>query len=360
MIEISEFLLPISEENQCGENLKYDYAYDQIKELRREDDPGLSQGIWQTELKRADWSGVNRICTDLLKTKTKDFQIAVWLLESWTVTEKFRGLNHGILLLSALGEKFWDDIYPTIDFENHSFTSRLSPFYFFAEKIQEKIVMLPLVNPLDSSSSNYALSDWMAARHNLKIKNTKGLSLREIRRSVLTTDSEFFQNLEDEVTECINNLKKLDNFIIEKCGHSNSPSFREVIDYLDDIKRITSKNLEDKKKQMVSQKPPPPTNETEKISGEEEIRSPTEEPEKVREAPTLEHAYAAMTEIAIFLEKEQPQSPASTLIKIAAAIGKKNFRELLEINMRSGASVINTICELYRIVIAAPDRSENN
>jgi hypothetical protein len=248
-----------------------------------------------------------------------------------------------------------------IDWENRNFISRLSPFYFFAEKIQEKIVLLPLVNPLDSSSNNYALSDWIAARHNLKIKNTNGLSLREIRRSVLTTSLEFFQTLENEVTECIDNLKKLNNFIIEKCGHDNSPSFRGIIDCLDDIKRITSKNLEEKEKQAAAQKPPPlpQKDETEKIL-KEDSALPTTESESQPQAPTLEQAYAAMAEIAAFLEKEQPQSPASTLIKIAAAIGKKNFQELLEINMKSGASVINTICELYRVIIAVPDKNGNN
>ncbi|MDR2781182.1 MAG: type VI secretion system protein TssA [Holosporaceae bacterium] len=356
MINIEELLLPISENNECGEDLKYDHIYDQVKELRREDDPRLSQGIWQTDLKKANWPSVDRTCTNLLKTKTKDLQIAIWLLESWTVIEKFHGFNHGILLLLALCEKFWDDIYPAIDYENHNFISRLSPFYFLAEKVQEKIVILPIVNSMDSILNNYTLSDWMTARHNFKIKNTKGLSMREIRKSVLSTPIEFFQNLQTEIIESINNLKRLDNFIVEKCGNDNSPSFRGIIDYLEDIRRVTSKNIEDKKKQMDSQKLREQQNIVESQQVDEVPPTPLTDPEP-QQGPTLENAYSAMEEIAIFLEKEQPQSPASTLLRIAGAIGKKNFQELLEINMKSGTSVMNTISELYRALIAIPDKN---
>ncbi|MDR1334294.1 MAG: type VI secretion system protein TssA [Holosporaceae bacterium] len=348
-IEIEKLLLPISENSECGENLKYDYVFDQIKELRREDDPRLSQGIWQTELKKADWLSVDRVCTDLLKTKSKDLQIAVWLLESWTVMQKFHGFNHGILLLLALMEKFWDDIYPLIDWENHSFIPRLAPFYFLAEKLREKIVLIPIVESPDASP-NYTLSDWITARHNLKIKNSNGLSLREIRKSVLSTPLEFFQNLVDEVTKALDNLKKLDDFIVEKCGNDTSPSFRGIIDCLEDIKRTTSKNIEDKEKQIAAQKPreQPHQYQSEERAAEEQSSSLSAESNS--QEPTLDQAYAALAEIAVFLEKQQPQSPASTLVRIAAALGKKNFQELLEVNMKSGTSVINTISELYRVL----------
>ncbi|MDR1982983.1 MAG: type VI secretion system protein TssA [Holosporaceae bacterium] len=350
MINIDEFLAPISENNKCGEDLKYDFVYDQIKEFRREDDSRLSQGIWQTEPKKADWQEVCRICSNMLKTKTKDLQIAMWLLESLTVVEKFRGLNQGILLVLALCENFWDEIYPAIDKENSNFTARLSPFYFFAEKIQEKIVLIPIVESMDSISENYTLSDWMTARHNLRIKNSSGLSLKQLKKSVLATSTGFFETLAADVELSIENLKKLDSFIVEKCK-DESPSFREIFSCLEDIKRITLKNIVDNRSQMSERSA---VNIQDSI--EKDLNS---KPENLqRSEVTLEQAYAAMQEIADFLEKEQPQSPVSTLIKIAAEIGRKNFQELLEINMKSGASVINTISELHRILVVASENKQ--
>ena len=55
---IERFLSPISEASPSGESLRFDAIYDDIKKLREEDDASLPQGVWQRELKRADWPGV--------------------------------------------------------------------------------------------------------------------------------------------------------------------------------------------------------------------------------------------------------------------------------------------------------------
>jgi type VI secretion system protein ImpA len=342
MINIDEFLTSISKHDRCGENLKYDYIYDQIKEFRREDDSRLSQGIWQTEFKKANWQEVHRLCSDALKTKTKDLQIAMWFLESLTAVEKFRGFNQGILLILALCENFWNEIHPIIDRENNNSMARLSPFYFLTEKILEKIVLIPLVEPMDNMSENYTLSDWMTARRNLQIKNNDGLSLKQLKKSVFATPIEFFETLVTDLDLSMGNLKKLDDFVLARCGNE-SPSFQGIFDCLEDIKRITLKNMDDKRSQM-SKRP-------EKIISNNPEEDSNSTAEKIEQSEvTIEQAYAAMEEIAAFLEKEQPQSPVSTLIKIASEIGRKNFQELLEINMKSGISVINTISELHNIL----------
>ncbi|MDR2646209.1 MAG: type VI secretion system protein TssA [Holosporaceae bacterium] len=349
--DLSKFLLPISHTNRCGEYLKYDYIYDQIKELRREDDVRLSQGVWQMEPKKANWPEIHRICSDLLQEKTKDLQIAMWLLESWIATNKIKGFQQGIKLLSALCENFWDDIHPQIYWENHSFLSRLSPFYFFADKIQEKLVLIPLTESTDGLSASHSLSDWMAAQHNLQTKNSKGLSFKQLRKSVLSTDVEFFQTLQVDLESCIENLQILYDFITQKCG-DEAPSFKNVFDCLEEMKRITLKNLQDKTSQMREERKviSPKQDAIEIID-----KNPSQETQPSADV-AIARAYATLDDVALFLEKAQPQSPASSLIKIASAIGKKNFTELLEINI-GGASIMTTISELYRAINAGGKHS---
>ncbi|MDR2157847.1 MAG: type VI secretion system protein TssA [Holosporaceae bacterium] len=351
MINIDEFLTPISKNRICGEDLKYEYIYDQIKEFRREDDPRLSQGVWLTEPKKANWKEVRRICSHLLKTKTKDLQIAMWFLESMIALEGFQGLNQGLILILALCEKFWDDIYPSIDWENQNFMSRLSPFYFLAEKIQEKIVLIPIMESTDGLVESYSLSDWMTARHNLQIKNNKGLSLKQLKKNILSTPIEFFKNLETEVKLSAENLKKLNEFVGEKCSN-DAPSFRGIFDCLSDVERIISHNLSEKKSQMEKNSSDPQIKQDDDKTTTENSASRSKEIPQSK--PSLEQVYNNLNEIAVFLEKEQPQSPASTLIKIAVEIGKKSFQELLEINIKSGL-IVNTISELYRMLAAAPE-----
>ncbi len=57
-----------------------------------------------------------------------------------------------------------------------------------------------------------------------------------------------------------------------------------------------------------------------------------------------------LRDIGNFLAQAQPQSPSATLIKIALALGEKSFQELLEINMKNGVSIMNTISELHLAV----------
>ena len=54
-VDLEKLLTPISAEQPAGEPLSYEGTYDRIQAARREDDPRLSQGIYKTELKRANW-----------------------------------------------------------------------------------------------------------------------------------------------------------------------------------------------------------------------------------------------------------------------------------------------------------------
>lgn len=343
-MDIESLLKPISSKSNCGEYLCYDHVYDELKELRREDDIRLSQGVWQTEPKRADWTQLNKLGCELLKTKTKDLQIAMWLMESWIIERQFEGFIDGLKLVKGLSEKFWDEIYPAIDWENHSYDYRLAPFFFLSDKISERIVLIPLTSTEDSLI--YSLSDWMEARRNLQIKNTNGISLKMISKQVAVTALETFRGIADQVEKSINLLKELRAFLDEKCGQ-DAPSFHQLTEYLEDIKRITLKNIELKENQQtqkvkVEKQAPPSNNADDEMTLEDDNKNQNRE-------PTIGQAYDALSEIASFLEKKQPQSPSSTLLKVAVMIGKKSFQELLELNMRSGVPVLNTISELYSI-----------
>jgi type VI secretion system ImpA family protein len=277
-------------------------------------------------------------------------QLSLWLLEALTATDGFDGLENGLCLIQSLCDKFWDDIYPRI---GEDMSHRVAPFYFLAEKIPEKIIMIPLVQPADGISISYSLADWLIARRNLQIKDVKGLSLKQIKKSVVSTPVEFLEALELKINSLTDKLKSLNNFLNEKSS-ADAPSFHEFFNILEDIRNITSKNIADKKAQMAgaAQKAvaEPVVNEENDEEDDEEMESGvlqnTDEPQ------SLEKTYDTLHELADFLEKAQPQSPAATLLRIAAAIGKKTFSELLEMNIKSGVSVEHVVSELHRALKA--------
>lgn len=398
-MNLEDFLQPISQDvssNECGDYLKYDYVYDQIKELRREDDPQLTQGIWLIEPKKAAWNDVEKVCESVLKTKTKDLQIAAWLLEAKTVIYGLAGMNQGVMLLHALCEKFWDKIWPEIG-PNGGMVARVSPFFFLSEKVSDRILGIPLTSPQDGISDVMRLSDWVTARHNLRMKNGTGITIRDFQKSVSTTSLEFLSATDTDVCNVIENLQKLEKFINSKCER-DAPSFRNIYENLNEIKQVNGKNLEKTKKRMETAE----TKRLEKLANElaeknalnkaEADAENAEEAEENEEGSngklekgknadnqkngannigvlsaasfeipddiSLEDMYGILEKIAAFLEKKQPQSPSSILIKIASAIGKKTFQELLEINVKNGVSFMGTISELYKILREEPAQTE--
>ena len=75
-IDVQDLLQPIPGANPAGESLRYQGTYDRIADARREDDPNLSQGIYKSALKRADWATAEAICVEALTKRSKDLQIA--------------------------------------------------------------------------------------------------------------------------------------------------------------------------------------------------------------------------------------------------------------------------------------------
>jgi type VI secretion system protein ImpA len=80
-LDLEALLAPIPGENPAGRSLRYEGTYDAIQEARRADDD-LPQGPWQRARKVADWAGVIQLASEALSTKSKDLQIAAWLVEA--------------------------------------------------------------------------------------------------------------------------------------------------------------------------------------------------------------------------------------------------------------------------------------
>jgi len=118
-MELQALLAPISEHSPCGEDMSFSFEFDQIANMRREDDPTLDQGAWVTTLKVADWPGVAQACTDLLSRRTKDLRLGMWLTEAWALTQGYDGLDQGLRLCAQLCERYWDGLYPQADSGDH-------------------------------------------------------------------------------------------------------------------------------------------------------------------------------------------------------------------------------------------------
>ena len=110
MLNLERLLAPVNAERPCGEDLVFSSEIDAIVRARQADDPSLEQGAWVTDLKEADWKFVARQCAQLIETRSKDLQLAVWLAEAAARTDGLRALGDSLLLDAMLSERYWDGL----------------------------------------------------------------------------------------------------------------------------------------------------------------------------------------------------------------------------------------------------------
>ncbi|MGZ9046106.1 MAG: type VI secretion system protein TssA [Telluria sp.] len=115
MLDIEQLLAPVSEQDPCGDDIRFSSEVDAISRARQADDPTLEQGAWVTSLKEADWKFVAARCAQLIEKRSKDLRLAVWLAEAAALTSSFRGLGDGLSLVAAMCERYWDTLYPRPD-----------------------------------------------------------------------------------------------------------------------------------------------------------------------------------------------------------------------------------------------------
>lgn len=154
-------LAPIAGDLPCGPDLSFSTDFDQIAEMRREDDPTLDQGEWVTALKVADWHGVARQCTQLLQAQTKDLRLAQWLTEALALTQGYAGLLQGLQLCAALCHQYWDDLHPQAD--GGDLDQRVGNMTWLLQRLVTLVNTRPLTR--GRQGAVYSLQDMAAAHH---------------------------------------------------------------------------------------------------------------------------------------------------------------------------------------------------
>ncbi len=267
-IDIDAILTPILGENPAGEDLRYSAVYDEIKEARRADDD-LPFGKWERERKKSEWDKVISVAVAALTTKTKDLQIAVWLMEALTITEGYAGLAAGLQILSGLLSNFWEHLYPPI--EDGDLDFRAAPIDFLNDRVSLAVKQVPFTEPRVTPGLSWF--KWKESRdvgYESELRNEDGSFSEERRRArdekiadgklkpedfdiaVLQSSEAYYESLASDLAQCAEELKVFDKLLDEQFGSQapNIADFRNAIeDCQQTLKRIIDKRIpKDKRK----------------------------------------------------------------------------------------------------------------
>jgi type VI secretion system protein ImpA len=343
---IEPLLVPISVDRPSGESLRYEGAYDRIGAARRQDDAYLSQGVWKSPVKKADWAAVENLCITELKTRTKDLQIAAWLAEAWLHLDHFAGIREGLDLIRELVVRFWDDLHPHI--EDGDLEYRAAPINWMNEKLSIQIKLLPITAPDSDDAPAYCWSDWEnACRTEVPdpglrsaasaAKHPPKLTLAEFQKSQTETPTVFFAGLAADAEAAMESCTNLEAELDQRCG-KQAPSLRQYFGVLESIHAFLISTL--------NQRDPLPQQDP--IVGG--TPSPVAEDEQRAIVPGVissrDEAYRRLAEAAEYLCRMEPHSPAPYLVKRAIQWGNLSLPELLPELVRNQSE----LAELFRLL----------
>lgn len=343
--DVAPLLAPIDGADPGGPDLRYDPVIDRIRELRREDDQRASRGIWIAKLKVADWNGAADLCADVLARRSKDLQVASWLVEAVAARDGLSRLSPALEFLALLSEACWPVLWPRREPE-HEDDPREAIFLWLDGRLAELAMrtriavqegLEPTWQDRISAQRLGAPSDTKAGRKPAEGRPTE-LTITVLDAAVERTDTEFYRALAIHVRDCRAALDRLKaTLAVLQDGRGSSFSrFGSVLTSMATWLRplLLRRGIDTERLHMPG---PAPGAEN---APQEPPRPATEEdaPMPIDAAPipaangrisSRDEAYRVLEAVAGYLERTEPHSPVPLLVRRAISWGAMPLPQLL-------------------------------
>ena len=325
-------LSPLSP-STVGEDIRPLNIYDELKELRREDDHNISYGIWEHELKIPHWEKLESSTLDILKNTSKDLEVLTWYIESTLQSKDLSVLSRHTNLLIEFMNKFWDSFFP-IDPEH-----RISILESLDRKISVYLMQFDLC---ESEDFKINLTQWKKAHHMQQLiarqpyledelREEHEIDLDTIRNRLSLNSQNFNQFLEKEIQVVESNFRNIIKIFDSKTNNSDL-NFGDIFSVIQDINHI----LERETKSKIAQKQ---NHETEDDFPEiiddtnsqdiKEASLPTSQTNGSVPIKNRDDVYGALGELSNFLQQTEPHSPAPHILQMLVNWKDKSLPEII-------------------------------
>jgi type VI secretion system protein ImpA len=339
MADIERFLEPVPGDAPTGKYLKYAPLYPEIEEARRREDPAVVAKMnLGRDAKAADFKRVIKLAEDALVSKTKDLQIAAWLVEAWSVRDGIQGLLGGIQLLQELLNRFWDGLYPEVEEGDTGLRSMPLNWLGSSFDVGFAVRSIPLTKPRSFTWLQYQESRAVGYEAEVKGNQTRQkthdeaikegkLAPEEFDKDFDATPKPFYKELAASCASARALIHALDEFCEEKFA-DDPPSFSPLNKALEEVTNVVTTLLARK-----LEKEPDPVE-----APEEEAQAEGEAGESREESPaapvsealakldgqiaSADQAGLHVIAAAEFLRRKSPASPVGYLLPRALRWGE--------------------------------------
>lgn len=358
VIDRQVLLLPISDGMPAGEPMQLTAEFLQIDEARRGDDPNLPAGIWQRELKAADWDQVIGLCADVLTKRSKDLQVAGWMIEALAHRHGGDGLAAGFDLVTGLCERFWDDLHPQLDEDGP--VSRIAAIGWLNEKIPAIIRQLPITTS-NNAGTSFSWANYVNARRleALRMRDVRqaekaeargAVRLMSIESAIEATPEDFYRDVRDSLDAARAAVVRCEAVFDDRCGAS-ALSLGEIRKVVDEIGGFAGAVLSQRRVTTVSDPAPEadPATPDDKRPDDGPEADPAAAPNERRAAShairSREEAYRLLSEVADYLHRTEPHSPTPYLLERAVQWGRMPLHQLV-LEMSRGRKDFSALWDL--------------
>lgn len=334
-ISLDALTEPIDAAMPAGKSLRNSGIYNVIEQARRQDDASLPMGTWEHDLKRADWDKVSTLATGALAHKSKDLQLAAWLLEAQINQTGFSGIAACMLLMQILCERYWNELYPQA--EDGDLEYRANIFCWINEKLLPALRLVPIT--ASGRDHDYNWADWEQARRNEQLRATaggrdtvaiEGATVSALASAMSATTTDAYSWLHRTLTDAMAGIDVLAQTLDSRFG-KDAPSLSTLSGLLEQIHGLVDAELH--KRGVRLQALPAETAETVQtttpplVTGQSREEASPPSPASIRDRAD---AYARLAETADFLMRLEPHSPVPYLVKRATEWGCLNTVELYQ------------------------------
>lgn len=321
-----DLLAPIAGDNPSGVSLRYERVYDQIKEARTESEESILGNL--AAPKRADFPLVIKLAGEALASKSKDLQLAVWLVEAHVRREGIGLVQPCLKLLLDLQEQFWETLHPEI--EEGDAGMRAGPVEWASNRLAAILYEAPVTRDglnyyqyKESRAVGYEAdaeaSETKAESRKLALADGK-VTGEDFDKSFASTPKTWYVQMSASMQSAAETLDALQAFCEEKYG-DDGPGFGKLRTALEEVGNVVSILLAEKRKLEPDEDVPAAVEEEPESAAEPETAEESQ-PTKVTKASRSltaelvdrESAIVLVQRCAKFLQSDNPASPAAYML----------------------------------------------
>ena len=338
MFSADQLLDPISATSPAGEDLAFSSELDAISLARKFDDPSLDQGEWVTELKEADWDFVATRCAALLKDKSKDLRLAVWLAEAAAKQYHLRGLAESLRLLAGLCDDYWDlGLYPEADDDDNE--QRIGNLSWILGRCPSLLREMPLT---EGRGTAYSTIDFETARKQAS-KNgdsssgrpVEGTKLADMEAARNKNSMAFMTQFRADADDCMAALLLLEQAADARLG-PDSPGFSAAKDAVQAMQRAMPAGVP---APAAASDSAPAQDTTPMQGGMAMAPAPQALLAPAGALQTRAQALAQLRQVAEFFRVTEPYSPVSYFADKAADAGSQDLHTWLRAVVKDESSL---------------------